>query len=83
MRKSNGTPARDLDQLMTVAELADYLNLSTGGVYNMIADITAADGKIMLRGHYRFVRRTVVARLEAGLFGRGLDENGAKSTRRE
>jgi hypothetical protein len=66
----------DPDRLMTVVELADYLNMSAKSVYNIIADITAADGKIMLRGGYRFVRKIVMARVEAGLFGRGLDQNG-------
>jgi hypothetical protein len=83
MRRTNGTLVHDPDRLMTVAELADYLHLAAGTIYNMIDDITAADGKIVLRGYYRFVRKTVVARLEAGLFGRGLDQNGGKATRRE
>ncbi|HEV3112586.1 MAG TPA: hypothetical protein VGY99_19030 [Candidatus Binataceae bacterium] len=73
---TNGNDTVRLEPLMTVTELADYLNMSAGSVYNIIADITAADGKIMLRGGYRFIRKTVRARVEAGLFGRGLDQNG-------
>jgi hypothetical protein len=73
---TNGNDTVRLEPLMTVTELADYLNMSAGSVYNIIADITAADGKIMLRGGYRFVRKIVMARVEAGLFGRGLDQNG-------
>lgn len=74
--QANGNTGHDPDRLMTVAELADYLNMSAGSVYNVIADITAADGKIMLRSGYRFIRKTVMARVEAGLFGRGLDQDG-------
>jgi hypothetical protein len=66
----------DPDRLMTVTELADYLHMSAKSVYNITDDITAADGKIMLRSGYRFVRKTVMARVEAGLFGRGLDLDG-------
>ena len=66
--------------LMTIVELARYLNMSVGGLYHMLPRITEADGKIKIGRNWRFKFEKVVARSDAGLFARGLDANGKPIT---
>ena len=61
---------------MTIAQLAAYLNVSEGGLYHMLPKITHADGKIRIGRVWRFHRDQVLDRVKAGLFCRGLDEDG-------
>ena len=72
--------ATDLEPLMKIEALAEYLRMNVGSVYNMLSRITEADGKVHLGRQWRFIKRKVVARVEAGLFGRGLDEDGKPVT---
>lgn len=67
------------DFLWRVADLAHYLNINEGTVHNWMSQgrITEADGWVRISSRQnRFMVRVVKARVEAGLFGKGLDRNG-------
>jgi hypothetical protein len=65
--------------LWTLQDLAQFLRIKNlGSVRHMLVDgrITEADGWIKIGRLNRFIKRVVIARYEAGLFGRGLDQDG-------
>ena len=72
-----------LTPLMTIQELATYLKMTRWSVYHMMSSITLADGKRRVCKRWRFVAKIVEARVDAGLFGRGLDANGEPITQPE
>jgi hypothetical protein len=66
----------DMPRLLTVAELANFIRVHPISLYRMLPKITRADGKMRAGRAWRFDAAKVRARMEAGLFGRGLDANG-------
>lgn len=61
------------DNLLTVAELAEYLHYRPKSVYNLIGQgaIGPEDGLVRVRRDVRFVRSIVRARILSGKFATG------------
>jgi hypothetical protein len=71
----------DDERLWTATDVTHYLCYkNVGSVYNMLSRITETDWKVHLGRHWRFIKRKVVARVEAALFRRALDEDGKPVT---
>jgi hypothetical protein len=74
-----GKRQMDEQPLWSVDDVATYLNLrSVYTVGNMVraGRITKADGLIKVGRLTRFYRNMVISRVQAGLFGRGLELDG-------
>jgi hypothetical protein len=69
---------REGEFLWKTENLAELLQVKVGTVkrWMLVGLITEADGWIKAGRLNRFVRRIVVARVEAGLFAKGLDKDG-------
>lgn len=76
--RNNGGRSDRPEHLWTLSDLSDYLNIPVSSLYKMMPSITVADGKRRVRHQWRFDPLAVKARVKAGLFGLGLDENGEK-----
>ena len=75
----------DEQPLWDCADVAAYLKLkSVHSVGNMVREgrITKADGLRKVGRMTRFYRDVVIARVDAGLFGRGLDADAAVPERK-
>jgi hypothetical protein len=79
-KASADQPAREEREFFWRPEdVARYLHLSTvGAIRSWLAQglITDADGWVKIGEMDRFLTRVVKARVEAGLFGKGLDREG-------
>jgi hypothetical protein len=73
------------DFLWRTPDLARYLQMNEGTIHNWLSQgcITDADGRVRIgTKQIRYITRVVKVRIEAGLFGRGLDADGNPVKRR-
>jgi hypothetical protein len=69
---------REGEFLWKTEDLAELLQVSVGAIkrWMLVGLVTEADGWIKAGRLNRFIRRVVLARIEAGLFAKGLDKDG-------